>query len=502
MSDSGLTLLDLAQRAGVWLESVELYRQRGLLPPPDASGRYGERHLRIVRFIMRAQAELQLPLDEIAQVLVEDAHYDVDTTERLLVDRSAPDPAQAAPGPPSRAALVEEIPIAEALVDALVRVEALPSDGPYAGHHAWIAEATVELHGLGFGLDDVLRVVDLGREAAIAEVDAVITDVGRTSAHGTGATSDTVRRASVGQLLSSARQVAADALVSRLARVSNESHRLAIESLHLPSPRFIVRHRLTESLERKSRLAAPALAALSGPRLVGKSASSELPAGDPLLDYGRLLIGLGRLTEAVRILRVASAHPDFRDHALLNAYLGLALGLTEHEGAVARVALAQTLAPDDALVQALAAATLGVEAGRAPDLLSAMSRVQDALGAVERSRRCTTKTVVEDLETRLTRGRLCTVLPLAFGVREPGLDDLRIVVGATESASDQEIGFDVPGSRELVRINALFFLGMALTDEGPNSEGARVLEQVIGLDPASGFAARAYQRLGGAAGAG
>lgn len=66
-----LTIGHLARSAGVGVETIRYYQQRGLLPVPEASGSYrrypvelGER----IRFVKRAQ-ELGFSLEEVAELL-------------------------------------------------------------------------------------------------------------------------------------------------------------------------------------------------------------------------------------------------------------------------------------------------------------------------------------------------------------------------------------------------------------------------------------------------
>lgn len=70
-STETLTIGKLAKVAGVGVETIRYYQQRGLLPVPKSSGAY--RHYPVslenrIRFIKRAQ-ELGFSLDEVAELL-------------------------------------------------------------------------------------------------------------------------------------------------------------------------------------------------------------------------------------------------------------------------------------------------------------------------------------------------------------------------------------------------------------------------------------------------
>ena len=72
MPDAGLTIGDVADAAGVNVETIRYYERRKLVPQPGrgsgAYRRYGQEHVWRIRFIKRAQA-LGFSLDEVATLL-------------------------------------------------------------------------------------------------------------------------------------------------------------------------------------------------------------------------------------------------------------------------------------------------------------------------------------------------------------------------------------------------------------------------------------------------
>jgi len=72
MRDAGYTIGDVAEAAGVGVETVRYYERRGLVPQPGrgvgAYRRYAKDHVDRVRFVKRAQA-LGFSLEEIATLL-------------------------------------------------------------------------------------------------------------------------------------------------------------------------------------------------------------------------------------------------------------------------------------------------------------------------------------------------------------------------------------------------------------------------------------------------
>jgi len=70
---SGMTIAKLASAADVGVETVRYYQRRGLMPVPRAAGKsafrqYDQTHLRMLRFIRRAQAA-GFTLEEIKELL-------------------------------------------------------------------------------------------------------------------------------------------------------------------------------------------------------------------------------------------------------------------------------------------------------------------------------------------------------------------------------------------------------------------------------------------------
>jgi MerR family mercuric resistance operon transcriptional regulator len=69
--ETGRTIGALAREAGIHVETVRYYEQRGLLKQPRRAGgwrRYDEEALRVLRFVKRAQ-ELGFSLDEVHELL-------------------------------------------------------------------------------------------------------------------------------------------------------------------------------------------------------------------------------------------------------------------------------------------------------------------------------------------------------------------------------------------------------------------------------------------------
>ncbi|MFT7622894.1 MAG: tetratricopeptide (TPR) repeat protein/DNA-binding transcriptional MerR regulator [Myxococcota bacterium] len=474
-----MTIADLARRAGVWVETVALLEHRAMLPPrPDEH--YVAHHLEVVRFITRIQGAHRLSLDSIGQAL-RDAAFDLVRAEEGLAPLLRPDPTIAGPGPASRGGLQQMTLAGDDLLDALAAAELVPASGPYGGHHVWTVQAAQELMATGLSHQQVLSVGEIARDIAATEVDAVMAAVGRggwamsTPAH------SRERRLAVDRLLSAARFGGSRQQMARLVQASDRGQLLISEPLHVPSRLFMNRYRLDEALERRAARAR-------------QTSAAQIGGDNAWLEYGRLLTIVGRFEEAAAALQQAVVRPGLADPDTAHATLALALGaLGQADAAAKHCALAASASRPH--VHALRAVALTMTAASTSDVLVATARVTQALAALEESRRYPPADASEAVEARLARGRLCTVLPLELELGERGRADLRRVLEDTADSDDESLGLTIRGSRDLIRINALYFLGTALDDAGHRDEAVRLLGEVVSLDPVSAYGTRSWQRI-------
>lgn len=90
MQEASLTIGDVADAAGVGVETVRYYERRKLVPQPGrgpgAYRRYGSSHVNRVRFIKRAQA-LGFSLEEIGTLLMLEDGADRKSIRRIAAAR-------------------------------------------------------------------------------------------------------------------------------------------------------------------------------------------------------------------------------------------------------------------------------------------------------------------------------------------------------------------------------------------------------------------------------
>jgi len=91
MTNTGLTIGNLAREGGVGVETIRYYQRRGLLQTPrrgDGIRRYGGEDLKRLRFIRTAQAA-GFTLEQVAELLALDATEDRAKARMLARERIA-----------------------------------------------------------------------------------------------------------------------------------------------------------------------------------------------------------------------------------------------------------------------------------------------------------------------------------------------------------------------------------------------------------------------------
>jgi tetratricopeptide (TPR) repeat protein len=196
-------------------------------------------------------------------------------------------------------------------------------------------------------------------------------------------------------------------------------------------------------------------------------------------------------------LEEAVLHAAGKRDAGLWCYLSLSRAITGlTDDALSAAQKAVELAPQSPRAHAFYAATAAIVAARAGDLMLATAFIQEAMDSLQRSRKRHAEGLFRRMETLLARGRLMTVMCDDAEAQENGRKDLLEILELTSANQDAELGFDVRGTRDLFRVNAAFFLAMALLESDNREAATPWFEEVIALDPISPFGKAAYERLG------
>lgn len=480
---------DLVDASGVHRQTIHSYLRDGLLPEPCAgagtrNARYGARHVELLRLLRELRDERGLSLDAIRRAF-ERAAFHPDVARRALEGTIPPSPLLDL-DPPERMspdAVAERAEAPPELVATLIAAAVLAPEE--AGGQTWLDDEAVavvaaaqELLSLGITEERVVRLAQVARRVASQETRALVEDAtGASDGRGALLARAEARHEAIGDLMGAVRRAALHDVARRLAEVQPRTVQFALEAIYVPSPLFVRRHRLDRVVAE-----------------VEAEAASDAASAPGLERLGRLLLGLGRYAEAEHWLeRAAQLDPELAD---IWSYLGLARALAGRIAhGLASCRRAVELAPESARASAFLAVALALYAATTTGMGEATEVLRGALQEARRSRELTPRDVPERMEAMLSRGRMFTVLPSPLAGHDEGEAELREVLERTEGATDADNGFDLPGTNELYRVHALYYLGVAARDAGQPEVAQRLLRECIVIDPGSRFAERAYEVL-------
>lgn len=482
---------DLVDATGVHRQTIHSYLRDGLLPGPcqgagTRNARYSAAHVDLLLLLRELRDERGLSLDSIKRAF-QRAEFDPEVARRSLQGGLPPTPFIRLEAERRLTAeqVAEEAGVDVSLVQVLVEDAVIATSASAPGE--WltaeavdVARAAAALLEHGFSLERMVRVACTAARLASIEAQALVADA-------TGATNDSEpvvgraeeRHLRVTALVSAVRLTAVHDVIRRIAEVKPRTLDFAHDAIYVPSALFIRRH---------------ALQAVVAEAEAQATRDGATPQDE--LRLGRLFLGLGRYPEAEHWLGRASqlnaALPD------IWAYLGLSRALA---GRIAKgveaCRRAVELAPTSARASAFLGAALALHAATTTGLAEATEVLRRALHEARVSRDKPARDAFELMEVLLARGRLFTVLPKGLKTPGEGEADLLEVLDRTEGARDEDNGFDFPGTNELYRVHALFYLGIAARDAGDGGRAAAYLRECITMDPTSRFAERAYELLGG-----
>lgn len=484
MMPGTISMKALEELTGISRQTIHHWLREGVLPPPVSgagtrNALYSERHVELAMLVRDLREGEGLSLDAVRRRL-EAVAYDPAAVRRPPGRRLDVGPVELLP----REELEVRGRAPGSLVDALAEAGVVaPEPGDAANRFPAGAVDVVrvarDLERLGFSRDAIVSVGSIARRIGWHEVEALSVAATRSNVPESALLEEAEARfRRLTELLGAVRREAVTGAMRRLAGVGGRARAFAREAVYVPSPLFVLRWGLEDAL------------------VESREAADERPLDVALrVRIGRLLLGLGRYSEAMAWLARAAELDSANAEAL--TYLGLAraLGGSVASG-VAAAREAVDRAPDSPRAVAFLGVILALQAASTTGLENPTAVLREALVEVVRSADLQTTDRRERLEAQLARGRVMAVLPVELDGRKGALSDLREVLRCTEEEPPDPETFDFPGSAALYRVNALYFLGMDAADRG-GELATTWLTECIALDPASGYARAAYQRLGG-----
>ena len=459
-----MTLTELARTVGVWVEDVELLQHRGIVPAAGLEG-YQQHHIDILSLVSRMRGTHRLSLDTIEAILVREYQYDTTRAEQSLMAFVEPNPRRQGIGPATRQQLLQGASVTQDIVEALVDRGMVPCAGPYSGHHQWLCEAVGALLSASLTWEQVDSLILAAKSAADREAGLVERALHRAPERRLSAVRSCRER--VGELLTRARYVGQRRRLGYLALAAGSAGTLASVRFYRPSPLFCARHGIEEW-------------------------NFSPDTAEDSFRLGRLALGIGRLSEALSLLEHALRH-QVGPKAKVCATLAVTRALTgDTVGAKNAALVALEESPEAAVVSVYCALAFAISAPSTTNSLVCAAWMETALSLLERSFAGEWEDEGERLEVALARGRLGLVIPTELGFREQAREDLEWVRERTRAAAE-------PGTtkveRQLLRINALYFLGMDWDDQGDALRAREMLAEVAWIDPTSEFARQSWLRL-------
>ena len=479
-----MSMKALVEASGVHRQTVHSYLREGLLPPAvegagTRSARYGPAHLALLALIRELRDTRGMSLIAIRRCF-ERAGFDPDEVRRTLDGQAAPRGAflvASDQGLLDRDALLAGANASESVLAILERAGLIPpqQDDPRSRFHRTavpILAAANRLLEDGTAEDTVVHVARLGQGIADLEAVALVAEAAQSDGKLPAARAE-ARHQRITELVGAIRLSTVQHVVERLAEFGPKTRTFADDAIYVPTPLFIQRYGLDAVLEQAE-----------------AAATVEARGGLAALRHGRLLLGLGRYEEAeIWLSRSAQRDPE---NAETFAYLGVCQAVPGRAASgVEACRRAVELAPQSPRAHAFLGAALALLGATSAGLLGNTDVLLQALEIAAKSRTLDAVDIREQMEVLLARGRLFSVLP----GDDEGRADLEQVLARTEDSTDEDNGFEFPGTNAVYRTHALFFLGCSASQDGAHARARRLLDECITIDPASRFAARAYDLL-------
>lgn len=474
-------IAELVEQSGVSREMIKYYLRANLLPKPDKPranlSLYSNRHLLLIRLILRFQEQTKLSLNEIADVF-EGANHDPAALElELLSDKYAArthdtilpfDDSTNSSGSLSFSAEF----IALLKEKKLLPAETEPDeDKQQIAGLLWAAtQEGVPLSFFEEARTKVLELADLevktmlGIQRPGLHFDAVIESITHVDR--------IINRWAISEKTSHAR-----ATFTRILDNSEKALSTVHDALYIPSKVFRTRFNVEQELAQLQKAAQREPQDLDQLHRACRAAVlfAEFEIAISLADSGLVLAPQDDLCIAFKCL----------------AY-GMDLKLDE-----ARVC-AQRLEASDChhpIAMEARLLTLLMQAAKLSGVSDTSELLKDSAELFREPLSVMPDTPENRFEATLLNARAKTIFPDAFHWENDAIADLEDMLQSLENNSAEELSLPTEGTRRVFQIYADFYLGQLYEAAGEADTARQHFENVIQLDPASNFGEMAYLKL-------
>lgn len=486
MPESKFRLGELADMAGIAKKTIHYYINIGVLPAPKkVHGRlslYDSNHVKLVSLVQRLQADKKLPLSFIAQ-LFKQGGYDADTLELGLIANSYEKMIDGTSllGEQSETNIKELSPTHEVSTGTQKKLVSLGISSSMTATLAadeqkigGLIEKASELHIPFEALENIQALVD---KMVIIESDAIIQTIDGNSGY-----SDVIKKlATIDELFNSYIRKSKSTLLRKHYEKVYADAPFSINKLHeklyIPSPAFLSKHHISESLT-----------------ALDKRTNESLKTASGVLRLAEGYMATGNYTRALTLAkRAIKKSKNNVDALVLAAGAQAILGNTDEAITLSEKAVASF--PLSAKAAAYHGMICIVQASRVGGIISPGKWLNKALASFKLSVSLEPKNDRDLVDILLMKGRALTIMPPNLGMVDKGIAALTQLEFILLQHTDNEFDWAFSGFDAILFNNINFYLGEAFSLKEDTAKMRVHWERVILSDPASNFGKIAYEKM-------
>lgn len=478
-----LKLEELSEKANVAKKTIHYYLNKGLLPPAKKIharlALYNQNHLRLLKLIQLLKNEANLPLAIIESIFKKRA-YDAKTIEEIEL-------IPLMKGTDSSDSLLRYI---ETYRGNTASIETIPAKfqrelfdrelvsipkGKLDKNELELAITLLKAKTLGISLDTFERFEKAIDDIVSNEKQILISQIKPNSDH----------QSTIDHLLEVNKIV--DKFISQ--RTSNilwehfsqtlQEAPISIQSLnknlYIPSQAFLEKQNIIAQIA----------------KLNEKKNSNPLNTINIIESF--IIIGhySEAKNEALMLLKKDKDNPDALV-ALGTANIFLNESLDQ---AMKQIEKAARLKPNNARILSYCAMSYLVQGARFGGIFSSAQLLKKSFDAFNQAISLRPESPREELEVLLMKGRAFSILPTPLDKVDEGIQALERILTILGKHTDKQLNFPIPSFREIITINAYFYLGEAYLARNNKSQAQSAFEKVLLKDPASNFGVSAFEKL-------
>jgi len=475
-------LEELSKAAKVAKKTIHYYLNKGLLPPAKRIharlSLYNENHLHLLKLIQRFKDEADLPLSIIKNIFVKRDFIATDIEEndfRLLLDESSSTQSVLNYIDQTSADSVYANAPSKEFIAGLQSMGLIESDFAETGKREQsLVNTLARFNELKIPLEKFHNLNESLEQIISVEKEMIINQISDDVEYANLVDELLEVNALVDQYISDKKAIM---LRKQFADTFQEvplSFKALNQKLYIPSPAFIEKNKVREQIQalsesidykdttRKKKLVDAYL--MIGDYENANTLARDLVKKEP--ENSDILIAVG----------TCSVFMDASD------------GLKYIEKAV-------ELNPDSAKALCYSAMAYLIQASKFNGIFSPANWLKKSLDAFNSMIKVKPDTPRDALEVSLMKGRAYSILPSPLEKVREGIESLESLLEIISTNDDVELDLPIPAARDIIRLNACFYLGEAYESIGQEKKSQQAFEKVLLSDPNSNFGIQAYKKI-------